>query len=182
MTDTRKCKVLVVGAGPGGYVAAIRSAQLGLDTVIVEGDKAYIRPMIENGKIDQVIIQSGGEQFFSVPDVIIKGSGVGAKAQATIENGSVTKIDIINAGIGYSTGPVVTISNLGTNKNPVGTHIDAVAEAVLNTNNQVAAIRFTNTGAGYTVSPTITIDPPAAAGFSTGNYLYKEMVLSLIHI
>ena len=38
MTDTRKCKVLVVGAGPGGYVAAIRSAQLGLDTVIVEGD------------------------------------------------------------------------------------------------------------------------------------------------
>ncbi len=40
MVDTRKCKVLVVGAGPGGYVAAIRSAQLGLDTVIVEGDKA----------------------------------------------------------------------------------------------------------------------------------------------
>jgi len=31
---------LVVGAGPGGYVAAIRAAQLGLDTVIVEGDKA----------------------------------------------------------------------------------------------------------------------------------------------
>ena len=36
MTDTRKMGVLVVGAGPGGYVAAIRSAQLGLDTVIVE--------------------------------------------------------------------------------------------------------------------------------------------------
>ena len=37
---TRKCKVLVVGAGPGGYVAAIRSAQLGMDTVIVEGERA----------------------------------------------------------------------------------------------------------------------------------------------
>ena len=34
------CQVLVVGAGPGGYVSAIRSAQLGLDTVIVEADKA----------------------------------------------------------------------------------------------------------------------------------------------
>jgi len=34
------CQVLVVGAGPGGYVAAIRAAQLGLDTVIVEGDRA----------------------------------------------------------------------------------------------------------------------------------------------
>ena len=33
------CKVLVVGSGPGGYVAAIRAGQLGLDTVIVEGDR-----------------------------------------------------------------------------------------------------------------------------------------------
>lgn len=32
------CKVLVIGAGPGGYVAAIRAGQLGLDTVIVEGE------------------------------------------------------------------------------------------------------------------------------------------------
>lgn len=31
------CKVLVLGAGPGGYVAAIRAGQLGLDTVIVDG-------------------------------------------------------------------------------------------------------------------------------------------------
>ena len=38
--EVRKCQVLVVGAGPGGYVAAIRAGQLGLDTVIVEGDKA----------------------------------------------------------------------------------------------------------------------------------------------
>lgn len=36
---TRECKVLVVGAGPGGYVAAIRAGQLGLDTVIVEADR-----------------------------------------------------------------------------------------------------------------------------------------------
>ncbi|MEL6361513.1 MAG: dihydrolipoyl dehydrogenase [Pseudomonadota bacterium] len=34
------CKVLVVGAGPGGYVAAIRAGQLGLDTVIVEAEAA----------------------------------------------------------------------------------------------------------------------------------------------
>ncbi len=33
------CKVLVLGSGPGGYVAAIRAGQLGLDTVIVEGKK-----------------------------------------------------------------------------------------------------------------------------------------------
>jgi dihydrolipoamide dehydrogenase len=33
------CKLLVIGAGPGGYVAAIRAGQLGIDTVIVEAAK-----------------------------------------------------------------------------------------------------------------------------------------------
>jgi dihydrolipoamide dehydrogenase len=32
----RSVDVLVIGAGPGGYPAAIRCAQLGLDTLIVE--------------------------------------------------------------------------------------------------------------------------------------------------
>ncbi len=39
MTPTLTPHVLVVGGGPGGYVAAIRAGQLGLDTVLVEGDR-----------------------------------------------------------------------------------------------------------------------------------------------
>src|SRR5258706_7820562 len=31
--------VVVIGAGPGGYVAAIRAAQLGLSTAVVEADR-----------------------------------------------------------------------------------------------------------------------------------------------
>ncbi|MEM8775535.1 MAG: dihydrolipoyl dehydrogenase [Pseudomonadota bacterium] len=31
-----KCKLLVIGAGPGGYVCAIRAGQLGIDTIIVD--------------------------------------------------------------------------------------------------------------------------------------------------
>lgn len=31
-----RCKVLVIGGGPGGYVAGIRAGQLGLDTILVE--------------------------------------------------------------------------------------------------------------------------------------------------
>lgn len=34
--QTRSCQVLVVGGGPGGYPAAIRAGQLGLDTIIVD--------------------------------------------------------------------------------------------------------------------------------------------------
>jgi dihydrolipoamide dehydrogenase len=33
------CKLLVIGAGPGGYVCAIRAGQLGVDTVIVEAER-----------------------------------------------------------------------------------------------------------------------------------------------
>src|ERR1700739_4430727 len=39
MTNEIRTKVLVVGSGPGGYVAAIRAGQLGLETVIVESDR-----------------------------------------------------------------------------------------------------------------------------------------------
>src|SRR5271157_18084 len=35
----RQADVTVIGAGPGGYVCAIRAAQLGLATIIVESDK-----------------------------------------------------------------------------------------------------------------------------------------------
>ena len=40
MKKDMTCKLLVIGAGPGGYVAAIRAGQLGIDTVIVEAKKA----------------------------------------------------------------------------------------------------------------------------------------------
>ena len=43
--DTFDCAV--IGSGPGGYVAAIRSAQLGLKTAIIEKDKFLI-----NGYLD----------------------------------------------------------------------------------------------------------------------------------
>jgi len=32
--------LIVIGSGPGGYIAAVRSAQLGLATAIVERDPA----------------------------------------------------------------------------------------------------------------------------------------------
>ncbi len=36
--DILKCKLLVIGAGPGGYVCAIRAGRLGVDTVIVDAN------------------------------------------------------------------------------------------------------------------------------------------------
>src|ERR1700743_983373 len=39
MSETLHTKVLIIGGGPGGYVAAIRCGQLGLETTLVEAHK-----------------------------------------------------------------------------------------------------------------------------------------------
>ncbi len=65
-------KVLVVGGGPGGYVAAIRAGQLGLDTVLVEagrlGGTCLVRGCIPSkalihaaGKFDDMRRAVGGD-------------------------------------------------------------------------------------------------------------------------
>jgi len=38
MADRRRYDLVVVGGGPGGYVACVRAAQLGLDVACVEKD------------------------------------------------------------------------------------------------------------------------------------------------
>ena len=72
------------------------------DIKIVEGEKSFLQAFVINGRIDQIIILGGGEQFFSTPDIIITGDGVGAKAKAVIENGSIVRVDMIDKGISYT--------------------------------------------------------------------------------
>ena len=40
MAETRQHDLIIIGAGPGGYVAAIRAAQLGLNTACIEQESA----------------------------------------------------------------------------------------------------------------------------------------------
>jgi len=51
-------EVLVIGAGPGGYVAAIRAAQKGLDTLVVEKD-AYGGACLNRGCIPSKALITG---------------------------------------------------------------------------------------------------------------------------
>ncbi|MFB6119314.1 dihydrolipoyl dehydrogenase [Halosegnis sp.] len=53
-------EVLVIGAGPGGYVAAIRAAQLGLDTTLVEKD-AYGGVCLNRGCIPSKALVTGAD-------------------------------------------------------------------------------------------------------------------------
>lgn len=54
-------KVLIVGGGPGGYVAAIRCGQLGLDTVLVEKERLGGTCLIHGCIPSKAIIHAAGE-------------------------------------------------------------------------------------------------------------------------
>jgi len=81
---------------------------------IVEGSDASLRPFILNGRLDRVIVKSGGSNYFSTPDIIITGDGIGAKAKAIVSNGQIVRVDVIDQGAGYTTnGTTITTSTPG---------------------------------------------------------------------
>ena len=65
MTDPahQHADVAVIGGGPGGYVAALRAAQLGLATVCVEMDKTLGGTCVNVGCIPSKALLSSSEHF-----------------------------------------------------------------------------------------------------------------------
>ena len=84
MAQARRCQVLVVGAGPGGYVAGIRAGQLGLDTVVVEGDKAGGTCLIR-GCIPSKAMIHAAERFEALQQHSAEGGHMGLSVDGTPE-------------------------------------------------------------------------------------------------
>ena len=76
MVVQKKCQVLVIGAGPGGYVAAIRAGQLGLSTIIVEAQKAGGTCLIR-GCIPSKAMIHAAHKFHSLSKMSQKGGHMG---------------------------------------------------------------------------------------------------------
>ncbi len=55
------CQVVIVGGGPGGYVAAIRAGQLGLDVILVEEDRLGGTCLIRGCIPSKALIHVAGE-------------------------------------------------------------------------------------------------------------------------
>ena len=60
---TKEHDLLVIGSGPGGYVAAIRAAQLGLDTACVELEPALGGTCLRVGCIPSKALLESSERF-----------------------------------------------------------------------------------------------------------------------
>lgn len=70
-----KHQVVVIGAGPGGYVAAIRAAQLGLDVACVEREQALGGTCLRVGCIPSKALLDASEKFYAAKE----GKLIGAK-------------------------------------------------------------------------------------------------------
>src|SRR5258707_4956915 len=58
--------VVVIGSGPGGYVAAIRCAQLGLKTACIEKDKTLGGTCLNVGCIPSKALLHSSELFWKI--------------------------------------------------------------------------------------------------------------------
>jgi dihydrolipoamide dehydrogenase len=63
MADMKNADVVIIGGGPGGYVAAIRAAQLGLNTVCVEMDKTLGGTCVNVGCIPSKALLTSSEHY-----------------------------------------------------------------------------------------------------------------------
>ncbi len=75
------CKLLVIGAGPGGYACAIRAGQLGIDTVIVEAASPG-GTCLNVGCIPSKALIHAAEEFHAVSRIAAGASPLGISAGA----------------------------------------------------------------------------------------------------
>src|SRR5690606_2413306 len=78
---THDYDVLVIGAGPGGYVAAIRAAQLGLKTACAESRETLGGTCLNVGCIPSKALLHGSELF--------EEAATGALAKFGVQTGKV---------------------------------------------------------------------------------------------
>ena len=112
VTGTINFTPIVRGSFTGAYLyekgtnygSTILNHQVTPEITIKKGEGAELKPIISNGRIEDVIVTNQGSGYHSSPDIEINTDGIGAGAivRPIISDGSITDMVVINAGIGYS--------------------------------------------------------------------------------
>ena len=96
----KKHDLIVIGAGPGGYVAAIRGAQLGLDVACIEEEEALGGTCVRVGCIPSKALLEASERYHAaghdLADFGVKVAGVELDLQRMLERK--TKVVAQNTG------------------------------------------------------------------------------------
>ena len=84
------------------YGSLVLNKHQRLQIIIKNGKESQLKPIIENGRIIDVTILYGGQDYYSIPDLIVSGSGVGANLRPVVSGNKIVDIIVINSGAGYS--------------------------------------------------------------------------------
>tara|TARA_B100000427_G_scaffold33025_1_gene24084 strand:+ start:838 stop:2247 length:1410 start_codon:yes stop_codon:yes gene_type:complete len=124
--------------------------------------------------IEKILMTSAGAGYVTPPQITISGGGgTGAAATCSVETvyQGVTRFNILDGGVGYSTAPTVTVGQPGAGTTAVGIASVGLAGA----QHVVKSIFVSDPGIGYASIPTVTIaDPPSMAGI--GTFQFNEVI------
>src|SRR5258708_5180218 len=100
----KKHDLIVIGAGPGGYVAAIRAAQLGLDVACIEDEEALGGTCVRVGCIPSKALLEASERFYeaghSLANFGVKVSGVELDLPRMLER-KTKVVDAMTGGVAF---------------------------------------------------------------------------------
>ena len=98
MPEEKRFDVAIIGAGPGGYVAAIRAAQLGLSVVLFEERETLGGTCLNIGCIPSKALLESSERFVSTRDgsashgIIVGSVGLDLEAMMARKDGVVKQL------------------------------------------------------------------------------------------
>jgi hypothetical protein len=84
------------------YGSTILNVNRTPSVVVKNGSFGQVKPLIINGQIISAQVQYGGNNYYSVPDLIVSGDGVGAILRAVVQDGKIINVIVVNPGFGYS--------------------------------------------------------------------------------
>jgi len=104
MSQTLQTRLLILGGGPGGYVAGIRAGQLGIDTVLVEGDRVGGTCLIRGCIPSKALIHVASKFEGMVHAALGAKDGIGLSAAPTLDLTRTvawkeTVVDKLNGGV-----------------------------------------------------------------------------------
>ena len=88
--------------GGTGYGSTVINYENKPTITVQNGKLAQLNPVVVDGKISSVSVSYGGTEYYSVPDLVVSGTGIGAELRFIVSDGKISEVKVINAGIGYS--------------------------------------------------------------------------------
>ena len=94
--------IYLTNTGVGYGVSDVINFNREPEVTLRSGTGAQLETIISpNGQISDVVVNRSGQEYNSPPELRVIGIGSGAKLTPRLSNGSITGVEVINAGVGY---------------------------------------------------------------------------------